>query len=117
MSSRVSGRCHLYDLLAESERVGKQLTKQFYVKYADARQDTFVRLRQDNPLRPRRNRHPVLPLIALFVGCDRTTLQTVETVMAPNGADRLIRKDWETVSVSNPDEKSYDSHSLIWQRL
>jgi hypothetical protein len=45
----VSGRCHLYDLLAESERVGKQLTKQFYVKYADARQDTFVRLRQDNP--------------------------------------------------------------------
>ncbi|MCY2986415.1 MAG: N-6 DNA methylase [Planctomycetota bacterium] len=49
-----SGRCHLYDLLAESKRVGAQLTKQFYVKYADIRQDTFVRLCQDNPAVPRK---------------------------------------------------------------
>lgn len=59
----------------------------------------------------------VFPLIALLLGCDRTTLQTVETVVAPNGTDRLIRKSWETVSLSNPNEKSYDSHSLVWQRL
>ena len=29
-----TGRCHFYDLLAESERVGKDLTKEFYVRYA-----------------------------------------------------------------------------------
>lgn len=58
-----------------------------------------------------------LLLVVLFVGCDRTTLQTAETVTAPNGTDRLVRRDWETVSSSNPDERSYDSHSLVWQRL
>ena len=44
-----SGRCHLYDLLAESETVGRELTKEFYVRYADMRQDAFARLCQDNP--------------------------------------------------------------------
>ena len=53
----------------------------------------------------------------MMLGCDRTTVQTVEMVAAANGTDRLIRKDWETVSYSRPDEKSYDSHSLVWQRF
>ncbi len=58
-----------------------------------------------------------LLLFALFAGCGRTTLQTVESVDSPTGKDRLIRRDWETVSFSNPDEKSYESHSLVWQRF
>jgi hypothetical protein len=28
-----AGRCHFYDLLAESEQVGRELTKKFYVSY------------------------------------------------------------------------------------
>jgi hypothetical protein len=44
-----TGRCHFYDLLAESERVGKDLTKEFYLRYAHMRQDAFQRLCRDNP--------------------------------------------------------------------
>ena len=44
-----SGRCHFYDLLAESERVGKDLTKEFYLRYADMRYGAFQRLCRDNP--------------------------------------------------------------------
>ncbi len=58
-----------------------------------------------------------LTLLALTAGCDRTTLQTVESVPSAGGTDRLIRRDWETVSFSRPGQKSYDSHSLVWQRL
>ncbi|HEX6960634.1 MAG TPA: hypothetical protein VF175_02110, partial [Lacipirellula sp.] len=47
------GRCHLYDLLAESEKVGRQLTKKYYVQYADMRQDAFEELSRDNPEVPR----------------------------------------------------------------
>ena len=52
-----TGRCHFYELLAESERVGKELTKEFYLRYADMRQDAFQRLCRDNPDVPR---HDVL---------------------------------------------------------
>lgn len=58
-----------------------------------------------------------LPLIALLIGCNRATLQTMETEIAPTGVDRLILQGWETVSLLNPNEKSYDSHSIVWQRL
>jgi len=47
------GRCHLYDLLAESEKVGRQLTKNYYVQYANMRQDAFEQLSRDNPDVPR----------------------------------------------------------------
>jgi hypothetical protein len=53
----VAGRCHFYDLIAESEQVGRELTKKFYVSYADMRQDAFERLSLDNPAVPR---HDVL---------------------------------------------------------
>jgi len=43
------GRCHLYDLRAESEKVGRELTRDFYLRYADLRQDAFERLAGDNP--------------------------------------------------------------------
>ncbi|MGE5191833.1 MAG: Eco57I restriction-modification methylase domain-containing protein [Deltaproteobacteria bacterium] len=45
-----SGRCHFYSLLAESEQVGRELTKKFYVNYADMRQDAFEQLSRDNPM-------------------------------------------------------------------
>ena len=42
------GRCHLADLLAASEKVGKQLTKNFYVSYANMRQEAFESLCEVN---------------------------------------------------------------------
>ena len=44
-----SGQCHFYDLLGASERVGRELTKEFYVRYADMREDAFEHLCQANP--------------------------------------------------------------------
>lgn len=48
-----AGRCHLHDLLAESDKVGRELTKEFYFRYADMRQDAFSQLVRDNPDVPR----------------------------------------------------------------
>jgi hypothetical protein len=62
-----TGRCHFHDLLAESERVGKDLTKEFYLRYALMRQDAFQRLCRDNPGVPR---HDVL-------GCAQKLLDRV----------------------------------------
>jgi len=45
----LEGRCHLYDLLTASEKVGQQLTKEFYVTYADRRHDAFEQLFHENP--------------------------------------------------------------------
>ena len=70
----------------------------------------------------------LLLLLALLCGCERArtlktvetvveTVETVETVVGSSGKDRLIRKDWVTAPRSHPEEKSYDSHSLVWQRL
>lgn len=52
-----TGRCHFDDLRAESEQVGKDLTKEFYLRYAEMRQGAFTRLCRDNPGVPR---HDVL---------------------------------------------------------
>ena len=52
-----AGDCHFYGLLAESEKVGRELTKEFYVNYANMRQDAFELLSRDNPEVPR---HDVL---------------------------------------------------------
>ena len=43
------GRCHLYALRESSETTGRDLTKKFYVQYANMRQDAFGRLCQKNP--------------------------------------------------------------------
>ncbi len=43
-----SGDCHFYKLLGESEQVGRELTKDFYVSYANMRQDAFEQLSRDN---------------------------------------------------------------------
>lgn len=50
-----SGSCHFYGLLAESEQVGRDLTKKYYINYADIRQDAFERLTADNPAASRRD--------------------------------------------------------------
>jgi hypothetical protein len=52
-----TGQCHFYDLLEQSQKVGRELTKEFYVRYADMRQDAFEQLSRDNPTVPR---HDVL---------------------------------------------------------
>lgn len=52
-----TGKCHFYSLLAESEKVGRELTKEFYVNYANMRQDAFEHLSRDNATVPR---HDVL---------------------------------------------------------
>jgi hypothetical protein len=44
-----SGQCHLYELLGASEKVGKELTKEFYVRYATMREDAFNHLCRANP--------------------------------------------------------------------
>ena len=53
----LAGRCHLYDLLAASEKVGKQLTKDFYVSYANMRQEAFESLCEVNTSE---SRHAIL---------------------------------------------------------
>ena len=45
----LSGKCHFYELLGASERVGKELTKEFYVRYANMREDAFEHLCRLNP--------------------------------------------------------------------
>ncbi len=45
----LDGPCHLLELLNASEKVGKDLTKEFYVKYADMREDAFLNLCESNP--------------------------------------------------------------------
>lgn len=41
--------CHLETLREESDRVGKEVTKDFYVRYADVRQDLYETLAASNP--------------------------------------------------------------------
>jgi hypothetical protein len=53
----VRGRCHFYELLAASQQIGKQLTKDFYVTYANMRQDAFDALSAANAAE---SRHAVL---------------------------------------------------------
>jgi hypothetical protein len=47
------GRCHLYSLWDESQKVGRELTRDFYQRYADMRQSAFAELARDNPDAPR----------------------------------------------------------------
>ena len=62
-----TGPCHLTGLLAESERVGRELTRTFYDAYAGMRRDILRRLAADNPGVPR----------AALVGCTQRMLDRV----------------------------------------
>lgn len=43
------GPCHFHELLKVSENVGKELTKEFYLRYAEMRENAFNQLCQANP--------------------------------------------------------------------
>ncbi|HEX7376306.1 MAG TPA: hypothetical protein VF278_04305 [Pirellulales bacterium] len=47
------GRCHLYSLWEESQKVGRELTRDFYQRYAEMRTSAFEELARDNPAAPR----------------------------------------------------------------
>ncbi|MCO6047957.1 type I restriction enzyme HsdR N-terminal domain-containing protein [Aeoliella sp. ICT_H6.2] len=79
-----SGKCHFYNLFAESERVGRELTKEFYVNYADMRQDAFEQLSQDNPEVPRHDvlsaTQKLLDRILFVAFCEDRGLLPAETI-------------------------------------
>ncbi len=43
------GKCHFEELLAASERVGRDLTKEYYLRYAEMREQAFEHLCRENP--------------------------------------------------------------------
>jgi hypothetical protein len=47
-----AGKCHLYGLLEETEKAGRELTRDFYNLYADMRRKAFDHLCRDNPSVP-----------------------------------------------------------------
>ncbi len=49
-----SGPCHLDELATASEKVGKELTREFYVRYANMRENAFEHLCSANPAVPPR---------------------------------------------------------------
>lgn len=79
-----TGRCHFYDLLAESERVGKDLTKEFYLRYADMRQDAFQQLCCENPDVPRHDvlscAQKLLDRVLFCAFCEDRGLLPTETI-------------------------------------
>ena len=79
-----AGRCHFYDLLTESERVGKDLTKEFYLRYSDMRQDAFQRLCSDNPDVPRHDvlscAQKLLDRVLFCAFCEDRGLLPTETI-------------------------------------
>jgi len=98
-----TGRCHLYELLTESERVGKELTKDFYLGYAKMRQAAFQQLCRDNPDVPR---HKVL-------GCAQKLLDRV--LFAAFCEDRGLLPT-ETIRKAYEHRDPYRPH-LIWENF
>ncbi len=41
--------CHLIDLLGQSEKAGRELTREYYFRYAEMREDAFDHLCRANP--------------------------------------------------------------------
>ena len=80
-----TGPCHFYHLLAESERVGKDLSKEFYLRYADMRQDAFQRLCRDNPGVPRQDvlscAQKLLDRVLFSAFCEDRGLLPTETIL------------------------------------
>lgn len=77
-------RCHFHELWAESEKVGKELTKEFYLRYADMRQDAFQSLCRDNPDVPRPDvlscAQKLLDRVLFTAFCEDRGLLPVETI-------------------------------------
>ena len=90
------GRCHLYDLLAASQKVGTQLTKDFYVSYADMRQDAFESLCEVNG---NESRHAVLTATQKLLDRVLFTAFCEDRGLLP---DAVLRRAFEHKDPFNP---------------
>ena len=115
----LDGSCHLNDPLHASERVGKELTREFYVKYADLREDAFLRLCAANPAaRPQdvlAHTQKILDRVLFCAFCEDRGLLPAETIArAYQHADPYNpRPVWENFrglirTVENPEKKDLD---------
>lgn len=78
------GVCHLNGLLTTSEKAGKELTKEFYFRYAEMRQNAFEHLCRDNPTIPRNElltaTQKLLDRILFCAFCEDRGLLPAETI-------------------------------------
>jgi hypothetical protein len=78
------GRCHLYGLQAASDKAGHELTKQFYIQYANMRQDAFARLHNKNPDIPPhdvlRSAQKLLDRVLFCAFCEKRGLLPPDTI-------------------------------------
>ncbi len=79
-----TGRCHLDDLMAESRRIGLELTRAYYRDYADLRLKTFYRLRQCNsavpPARVLAATQTILDRVLFIAFCEDRGLLPAESI-------------------------------------
>jgi len=79
-----AGPCHLDELATASEKVGKELTRDFYVRYANLREDAFEHLRAANPAVPARDvlaaTQKVLDRVLFCAFCEDRGLLPAETI-------------------------------------
>ncbi len=91
-----AGQSHLYELLNASEKVGRELTKGFYVRYADMREAAFDHLCRANPTVSAQSilasTQKLLDRILFCAFCEDRGLLPVET----------IRKAYEHSDPYNP---------------
>ncbi len=78
------GAPHFAALLAESEQVGRQLTKQFYTRYAEMRREAYARLAADNPAVPKADvltcTQKLLDRVLFCAFCEDRGLLPAETI-------------------------------------
>jgi hypothetical protein len=80
-----AGECHFYELLKSSEKVGRELTKEFYVRYADMRENAFAHLcRANSAVRPHEvlaSTQKLLDRILFCAFCEDRGLLPAETIL------------------------------------
>jgi hypothetical protein len=112
----VHGPSHLDPLVQESEKVGRDLTIEFYAQYAFARRSTLSRLRWLNPdVEPRLNlacSQKLLDRILFIAFCEDRGLLPAETIRRafsyrdpynPRPLWDKFRGMFRSVNVGNPD--------------
>jgi hypothetical protein len=79
-----SGRCHLHELLSASEKVGRELTREFYLRYAEIRESAFDHLGDTNPAVPSNDvlaaTQKLLDRILFCAFCEDRGLLPAETI-------------------------------------
>ncbi|HEV3002973.1 MAG TPA: DNA methyltransferase, partial [Pirellulales bacterium] len=77
-------KAHFLALLDESNKVGRELTRAFYVRYADMRQDAYAELARDNPSVPKHevltSTQKLLDRVLFCAFCEDRGLLPVETI-------------------------------------